>query len=70
MFQHTDTDTSPWWVVQADEKEKARLNCISHLLSVIRYQDLTSEPLELPERQQDEYVRPPESTQRLVPQVY
>ncbi len=70
MFDHADTDTSPWWVVQADEKELARLNCISHLLSQIEYQDLTSDTLELPPRQQDEYVRPPESKQRLVPQVY
>ena len=70
MFQHTDTDTSPWWVVQADEKERARLNCVSHLLSVIAYEDLTSAPLALPDRQQDEYVRPPESEQRFVPQVY
>ena len=70
MFQYTDTEMSPWWVVQADEKERARLNCISHLLSVIPYEDLTSAPLELPERQQGEYVRPPESTQRLVPQVH
>jgi polyphosphate kinase len=70
MFEHTDTDTSPWWVVQADEKELARLNCISHLLSVVPYEDLTSDPLELPPRQQDEYIRPPESTQRLVPAVY
>ncbi|HYO31401.1 MAG TPA: polyphosphate kinase 2 [Nocardioidaceae bacterium] len=70
MFEHADTDTSPWWVVQADEKERARLNCISHLLSQIEYEDLTSDALELPPRQQDEYIRPPESKQRLVPQVY
>ena len=70
MFDHADTDTSPWWVVQADEKERARLNCISHLLSQIDYEDLTSDALELPPRQQAEYERPPESKQRLVPQVY
>lgn len=70
MFEHADTDTSPWWFVQADEKERARLNCISHLLSQIEYEDLTSDALELPPRQQDEYIRPPESKQRLVPQVY
>jgi polyphosphate kinase len=70
MFLHTDTDSSPWWVVQADHKEKARLNCISHLLSVIPYEDLTSAPLALPDRQQDEYVRPPEDIQRFVPDLY
>ncbi|MGI8888338.1 MAG: polyphosphate kinase 2 [Nocardioidaceae bacterium] len=70
MFKHTDTEASPWWVVHADDKERARLNCIHHLLSMIPYQDLTSAPLEMPERQQDDYVRPPESEQRLVPEIY
>lgn len=71
MFKHTDTETSPWWVVPADDKERARLNCVHHLLSLVPYQDLTSAPLVLPERQHDDdYVRPPESEQRLVPQTY
>ncbi len=70
MFEHTETETSPWWVVNADNKKSARLNCISHLLSLIPYQDVTSAPLQLPDRQKDEYVRPPIDTQRWVPEVY
>ena len=71
MFEHTDTDTSPWWVVQADEKERARLNCIAHLLSMIPYEDVIPPPLELPPRQSDEgYVRPPITDQTFVPEVF
>jgi len=71
MFKHTDTETSPWWVVPADDKELARLNCVHHLLSQVPYEDVTSQELVLPERQHDDtYVRPPESEQRLIPQVY
>ena len=51
MFSYTDTKQSPWYVVNADDKKRARLNCISHLLSLIPYQDLTPEPLQLPPRQ-------------------
>jgi polyphosphate kinase len=70
MFEHTDTQTSPWWVVNADDKKRARLNCISHLLSRVPYEDVTSSPLQLPERQKDDYVRPPIDTQTWVPEVY
>jgi polyphosphate kinase 2 (PPK2 family) len=70
MFEATDTETSPWWVVNADNKKSARLNCISHLLSLVPYEDVTSAPLELPDRQKGEYVRPPIDTQRWVPEVY
>jgi polyphosphate kinase 2 len=71
MFQATDTETSPWHVVQADDKRRARLNCISHLLSMIEYEDVTPPPLELPPRQPDtSYVRPPIDDQTFVPQVY
>ena len=48
MFRYTDTKVSPWWVVNADDKKRARLNCISHLLSQVDYKDVTSAPLELP----------------------
>jgi polyphosphate kinase 2 len=69
MFQYTDTEESPWYVVEADDKRRARLNCISHLLSLIPYEDLTQPPLELPPRQDKEgYVRPPKELQRLVPE--
>ncbi len=70
MFHHTDTKLSPWWVVDADDKKRARLNCISHLLSRIPYQDLTSDPIELPPRQYGEYLRPPIDEQTRVPDGY
>jgi polyphosphate kinase len=71
MFAATDTRISPWYVVNADNKKKSRLNCISHLLSLVPYQDLTPVELELPSRQSDaEYKRPKMSSQRFVPEVY
>ncbi len=71
MFAATDTTRSPWHVVEADDKRRARLNCISHFLNTIPYQDLTPPPLELPPRQTSiNYVRPPMSMQSFVPQRY
>ena len=68
MFHYTDTKQSPWWVVQADDKRRARLNCIAHLLEQVPYQDLTPEPIELPPRRDDlGYVRPPMTDQTFVP---
>ena len=70
MFQLTDTKVSPWWVVDANDKRRARLNCIQHLLSCVPYQDVTSEKLKLPHRQADDYIRPPVEDQTFVPEVY
>jgi polyphosphate kinase 2 len=71
MFRYTDIKQAPWYVVNADVKKRARLNCISHLLSMIPYEDLTPEPIELPPRQDDHgYVRPPVSDQTFVPEAY
>ncbi len=71
MFRYTDTKQSPWFVVNADDKKKARLNCIRHLLSRIPYEDLTPEPIILPPRQKDDgYVRPPMTDQTFVPDYY
>ena len=71
MFKHTDIREAPWWVVRADDKRRARLNCISHLLGQIEYQDLTPDPIKLPKRQKDVgYVRPPEDTQTFVPEEF
>ena len=71
MFTYTDTAQSPWYVVNADVKKHARLNCISHLLSQFPYQDLTPEAIELPPRQEDpNYVRPPIESQNWVPATY
>ena len=68
MFQATDTGHCPWWVVEADEKRRARLNCISHLLQTVPYQDVLPAKLKLPPRPaQGEYRRPPRDTQRYVP---
>jgi polyphosphate kinase len=71
MFAHTDIKQAPWYVVNADNKLTARLNCIQHLLSLIPYEDLTPEPIALPPRQSDSsYVRPPITDQTFVPEVY
>lgn len=71
MFAHTDIKQVPWYVVNADDKKKARLNCIRHLLSMIPYEDLTPDPVELPVRQKNEgYVRPPITDQSFVPEIY
>ena len=71
MFKYTDIKQAPWWVVNSDDKRRARLNCISHLLSMIPYEDLTPEPIKLPPRQDDVgYVRPPISDQTFVPEIY
>ena len=71
MFAHTDIKQAPWYVVNADSKKRARLNVISHLLSLIPYEDLTPEPIKLPPRESDQgYVRPPMSDQTFVPEVY
>jgi hypothetical protein len=71
MFAHTDHKKAPWWVVEADSKERARLNCIAHLLSQIPYKDLTPDELILPPRQKDDgYVRPPMKHQNFVPARY
>lgn len=71
MFAHTDIKQACWYVVNADDKKRARLNCIRHLLSLIPYQDLTPESIELPPRQDHGgYVRPPITDQTFVPEVY
>jgi polyphosphate kinase 2 len=71
MFAATDTADAPWWVVEADDKERARLNCISHILSMIPYKDTTPEQIVLPPRQVDKgYVRPPIAHQHFVPEKY
>ena len=71
MFKYTDTRQSPWYVVNSDDKKRARLNCMAHLLSLIPFEDLTPEPIKLPPRQEDTgYVRPPISDQNFVPEIY
>lgn len=70
MFAYTDTKQSPWYVVDADIKKHARLNCISHLLSLIPYDDIPYETISLPDRQPlGSYVRPPFEEQTFVPDI-
>jgi len=71
MMAYTDTSDSPWWIVNADIKRHARLNCIAHLLGLIPYKDLTPPPIKLPPRQKDTgYRRPAIGNQRFVPETY
>ena len=71
MFNYTDTKLSPWRVVIADDKKKARLNCIRDLLSMIAYEDIKYESITLPERQSDiGYARPPISNQTFIKDYY
>lgn len=70
MFEYTDIKQAPWYVVDADIKMHARLNCISHLLGLIPYEDLTPEKITLPDKQNDEaYIRPPINEQTFVPDI-
>lgn len=71
MFSHTNIPEAPWFTVEADDKKRARLNCLNHILSKIPYEDITPEPLELPARKPaGSYVRPPRNEQFFVPQAY
>ena len=71
MFDFTDTKQSPWYVVNADDKKRARLNCISHILSQIPYEDILPPPMALPPRQtSSSYIRPPIDQQTFVPEMY
>ena len=71
MFKYTDIKQAPWFVVESHDKRRARLNCISHLLSQIPYEDLRLEPMELPPLQSDQhYIRPPRSDQTYVPEIF
>ena len=71
MFARTDSKICPWYVVNADDKKRARLNCIAHLLSQVPYDDMVPVEVELPKRQSDAgYRRPKMSRQRFVPERY
>lgn len=69
-FQYTDIKQSPWFVVPSDDKRRARLNCISHILSMIPYEDIVPDPVTIPEREDVPYIRPPMQDQTFVPQLY
>jgi polyphosphate kinase 2 len=72
MFAHTDVEDSPWWVVNADSKKRARLNCITHLLSQVPYEDVHPPKLTLPPRgpADPNYQRPPLDSMRWIPEKY
>jgi len=68
MMVHTDIPEAPWWVVESDDKRRARLNMISHLLSTVDYREVQRLPIELPPRPPSTgYIRPPRDTQNYVP---
>ncbi len=69
-FSYTDTKISPWWVVNGDDKRKARLNCISHLLSMVPYEEIKYKKIELPDVNKKGYVRPPIDEQTFIPEIY
>lgn len=70
MFSYTDTKQCPWWVVPSDDKKRARLNCISHLLNQIEYQEVSYPDITLPELNKDGYMRTPIEEQSFVPDNY
>lgn len=71
MFSYTDTKISPWYVVEADDKRRARLNCISHLLSMIPYKEISTPEIKLSPRKVNKgYVRPPFEEQTFIPNKY
>lgn len=71
MFAHTCIKQAPWYVINADDKKRARLNAMRHLLSLIEYKDLTPPPIKLPPRVIDKaYVRPPIEDQNFIPEHY
>jgi len=69
-FQYTDIKQAPWYVVPSDDKRRARLNCISHILSMIPYEDIVPDPVDIPEREDEPYIRPPMQDQTFVPEPF
>jgi hypothetical protein len=68
MITRTDSGWAPWWVVPSNDKKRARINCIAHLLSQIPWQEMPLPAIEIPDRQVDEgYVRPPQDLSPHVP---
>jgi polyphosphate kinase 2 len=71
MFAHTNIPEAPWFSVESDDKRRARLNCIRHILSKVPYEDMTPKALKLPPRRsQGDYQRPPRNEQFFVPNHY
>ncbi|GAA0506957.1 polyphosphate kinase 2 [Pigmentiphaga sp. NML030171] len=71
MLERTHIDEAPWWVVQAVDKKKARLNCIDHLLSLVPYHDIPHPHIDLPHRvRHEDYIRRPVPDSMMVPERY
>jgi len=71
MLEKTHTKNSPWWIIDGNDKKKARINCISHLLSQIPYQEVEHAPIQLPERVHNpDYIRGPIPPEMYVPDVF
>jgi polyphosphate kinase 2 (PPK2 family) len=73
MLVHTDIDQARWYVVNSDNKKRAHLNCIAHLLRLVPYKDVAPKKMKLPKRKpelRDGYARPPLDTQNFVPEIY
>lgn len=71
MFDYTDIKQAPWYVVNSDDKKRARLNCISHIISMVPYEDILPDPFHLPPRKEGTaYIRPPITEQTFVPEIY
>src|SRR5262249_32851085 len=71
MLERTHIAEAPWWVVQAVDKKRARLNCIHHLLAQFDYEDVERPAVVLPERvRNDDYIRRPVAPEQVVPEVY
>ena len=70
MLEHTDTENAPWYIVESDVKKKARVNCLSHLLSIIDYKEIPHEEILLPDRDKDlDFERPSKSNFNYVPEI-
>jgi polyphosphate kinase 2 len=69
LFQHTDTDAAPWYVVRSDDKRRARLNCIKHFLSLIPYEDVPRDKIKLPKRQKAHGYVEPKYPYRIIPEI-
>ncbi|NBT06952.1 MAG: polyphosphate kinase 2, partial [Betaproteobacteria bacterium] len=71
MLERTHIPEAPWWVVQAVDKKKARLNCINHLLAQFQYHEVERQSIDLPERERhSDYTRHPVPPEMYVPEVY
>jgi len=69
MFAATDTAWAPWYVAHSDDKQKLRLNVLTHILSQIPYKSVKTEKVKLPKRQKDTSYKSPKLTLKYVPEV-